>query len=106
MCISVHAACASAGQAVQSLCRNASEYRTRPYESWQSTVHWADDEKPYCFCVPVQLFSLYLPSSHAETVNLMTQLTRTLPARVPEDSETRAQETAVFYASYEPGTTV
>ncbi len=28
------------------------------------------------------------------------------PACVPEDSETRAQETAVFYAVYEPGTTV
>ncbi len=68
------------------------------------TVHRADDEKPYCFCVQMQFFSL--PSSHAETVNLMTQLTRTLPARVPEDSETRAQETAVFYAAYEPGTTV
>ncbi len=64
VCIFVYAAWASAGQAAQTLCLNASGCRTRFYESSQPTVHRADDEKPYCFCVPVQLFRL--PSSHAE----------------------------------------
>ncbi len=38
VCIFVYAAWASAGQAVQTLCQNASECRNSYYESWQSTV--------------------------------------------------------------------
>ena len=79
VCISVHAACASAGQAAQSLCRNASECRTRPYESWRSAVHRADDEKPCCFCVQMQLFSLYLQDSHAEEKPWQKTLWRNWP---------------------------